>query len=149
MAMSTLLPLLISNTAFALLFAAGATLASWRRAPGIAHVLWLLVLLKLVSLPLWHAPLLPAAGDDRALAVQFAPLEPAVPVTPHIDDQPSSGALRETSSAALPQGAPQNTPCLLHVPSICSPPLVHRLIGSPRDHRTAHPPLPAPPARGA
>lgn len=71
----TLLSLALSNVLIALLLAVPATLASlWGRRPALTHALWLLVLLKLVTPPLFEAPI---AWPQLAEPIAQQPIEPA------------------------------------------------------------------------
>src|SRR5947209_10822006 len=64
--MSTLLSVGLANAACAALLAIPAFLAGrfWKRRPAVAHCLWLLVLVKLVTPPLYR-PELPWLPADR------------------------------------------------------------------------------------
>ena len=68
--MSTLLALALANAACAAVLAVPAYLVSrYTRRPALAHALWLLVLLKLITPPLIRPglPWLPAAGGPVSL----------------------------------------------------------------------------------
>ena len=104
--MSTLLQIGLANAVCAALLAVPAVVASRRRRPALAHGLWLLVLIKLVTPPLFPVtlpwlppdapPLTPTApaGDAAALnetwAIRVAAPAPSA-VAP--DDAPPAGAV--------------------------------------------------------
>src|SRR5436305_1835939 len=80
---------LSGNTLFALLPAAAAFLAARRRRPALAHALWLLVLLKLLTPPLLpatlHLPRLALAPRPHAapiVSTTAAPIAASADVTP-------------------------------------------------------------------
>lgn len=102
--MTGLFATVLSNTLVACILAAAAWLAARCRRPALAHVLWILVLLKLCTPPLfrvqlgWLVPVpvampaversaapevVPAVND--AVAVLVAPAQAAAPVLPPID----------------------------------------------------------------
>jgi beta-lactamase regulating signal transducer with metallopeptidase domain len=57
----TILEVTLTNTALAALFGLlVVSLGRWFRRPGALHLLWLLVLVKLVTPPVWRLPILPA-----------------------------------------------------------------------------------------
>ena len=74
--MSHLLQLGLANAIAAALLAAAVAAPAFvlrRRYPAVVHALWLLVLLKLVTPPLWKIPVSwhqPARDDTRAGAVE-------------------------------------------------------------------------------
>src|SRR5262245_35983674 len=81
--MSTLLALGLANSACAAVLAVPAYLVSrYARRPALAHALWLLVLLKLVTPPVIRPGLawLPAAAEESAEAA--APAPPPLPPVP-------------------------------------------------------------------
>ncbi len=117
--MSNIFSLLIGNTIFAMVLAVLAIVAMQFRRPALAHALWLLVLLKLITPPLWN--------------VEVAWLQPASPVTTRVVETPvapkelparnaaSDDAMFhvEHSSNIEPISAPVNTTKL---PAIQNPP---------------------------
>ena len=75
--MDTLLHVGLSNAVLATALALPAAAASRLRRPALAHGLWLLVLLKLLTPPLWRVPVpWPAAVAEPAGA---APAPPVIP----------------------------------------------------------------------
>jgi beta-lactamase regulating signal transducer with metallopeptidase domain len=82
--MSTLLEIALSNLAMAAVLAVPAALAGWwGRRPALTHGLWLLVLLKLVTPPIYQVP----------IAVFEPPAEAVAPVQ----------VARETAAAPIPE----------------------------------------------
>jgi beta-lactamase regulating signal transducer with metallopeptidase domain len=88
--MEWLLHTLIGNSVIAAAIASAALLALLLRRPALAHVLWLLVLVKLVTPPVLRVPVsLPWVGDEAMMtapaedsgAAAAAPIETAEPVT--------------------------------------------------------------------
>src|SRR5215813_7963362 len=115
--MSPLLQVGLSNCVMALALAAVAASAGrWCRRPAVAHGLWLLVLLKLVTPPLvtvpvpWPEPDEPAAPSAAAALPEPLPParapdpgpEPAVPVLPVPPEQARAGPEAVPEDVALP-----------------------------------------------
>ncbi len=104
--METLLHIGLSNTLLATALAVVAAAASaLTRRPALAHGLWLLVLLKLVTPPFVHLPVLPSPADVPAEEVallkldEFPQIEPpaapagdAVPEAAWVEDRPATTA---------------------------------------------------------
>ena len=106
--MNTLLEVTLSNIVMAAILAVPAALAGWwGRRPALTHGLWLLVLLKLVTPPIFWVPValaeaappppLPAVPAPMAVPV---PLEPAAPPEPP-REQPAV-ALQEPEALVAP-----------------------------------------------
>src|SRR5262249_5366761 len=76
--MDTLLHVGLSNAALATALALSAAIASRLcRRPALAHSLWLLVLLKLLTPPLWRVPLpWPAPVPEPTVATPVLPVIP-------------------------------------------------------------------------
>ena len=91
-----------------LLAMAAAAVARLARRPALAHGLWLLVLLKLLTPPLWQVPVpWPEGGPPpTAAAVPPAPALPADTITaiaaPGAPDEPSALPEQPASAAPLP-----------------------------------------------
>jgi beta-lactamase regulating signal transducer with metallopeptidase domain len=93
--MSTLLEIAVSNVVMAAVLAVPAMLAGlWGRRPALTHGLWLLVLIKLLTPPVFEIPLPwpveqeSAAGQPVPMAPPLAALReapPSEPVTPRAD----------------------------------------------------------------
>ena len=85
--MSALLEIALTNAVLALGLAVIAWASSFLRRPALTHVLWLLVLLRLVMPPIWHLPVGPlgatATGND---AGQIPPTSSNVQPEPRIAD---------------------------------------------------------------
>jgi beta-lactamase regulating signal transducer with metallopeptidase domain len=133
----TLLEVGLSNAAAALLLAllaAGIGLVC--RRPALAHALWLLVLLKLVTPPLWRVPVpWPARGEQAAAVPVEAPAEVAAveelppplavepaeapadeDVIPAAEEEAKAGpALEEETLTPVPK-APADAPVAADVP---------------------------------
>src|SRR5262245_33979449 len=74
--MSTLLAIGLANAICAALLAVPAFLASrYGRRPALAHALWLLVLLKLVTPPLFRPPLAWLPAEEEPAPVAAAPIK--------------------------------------------------------------------------
>ena len=90
--MQTLPPLawaILQNTLVALVPALLAIIARSARRPALAHVLWVLVLLKLITPPIWRVPIIPAHVDQSAVRIQLLPpISPAAPVASAADALP-------------------------------------------------------------
>ncbi|HZT83150.1 MAG TPA: hypothetical protein VFA26_23175, partial [Gemmataceae bacterium] len=81
--MDTLLHVGLSNAAVATALAVVAAAAGWAgRRPALTHGLWLLVLLKLVTPPIWPVPIGWRTGPEEAPAAAAAPAPPAEPDEP-------------------------------------------------------------------
>jgi beta-lactamase regulating signal transducer with metallopeptidase domain/HEAT repeat protein len=106
--MSWLLTMLVGNAAVAIPLSLLALVAAWRRRPALAHGLWLLVLIKLVTPPIFH--LESAWGISRQKApIAIAIEEPISAVTPvHRATEPATAIRRESPAVKA-------TP-LLHAP---------------------------------
>jgi beta-lactamase regulating signal transducer with metallopeptidase domain len=102
--MNLLVPALLSNAAIVALLATGAYAVTriWRN-PQLAHALWVLVLLKLVTPPLVNVPL-PAwfpTADSRQSVLAGADAARAVPLTSENDprtEPPSTVVANDTAS---------------------------------------------------
>ena len=83
--METLLRIALSNTACAAVLAVGATAAGWSmRRPALTHALWVLVLLKLLTPPIWNVAVWRAAPpphDAGIVASQVASDVVLLPLT--------------------------------------------------------------------
>src|SRR5215831_11016869 len=103
--MGTLLEIALSNAAVAALLALmAAGLSSLCRRPALAHRLWLLVLLKLVTPPILPVHL-PAVSHDLRAGLLGGPGQPtALPGTapPAEDAGPAAGVPAEPGEAAGP-----------------------------------------------
>ena len=115
----------LTNSVMALALAAlAACVGRWSRRPAVAHGLWLLVLLKLVTPPLFNVPIpwpeaaesaapgqvaaLPEAAPGPrilapALALHEAPAEAAQPVAPVQAEKAEPAAPAQAPVAALPR----------------------------------------------
>jgi len=96
--MAFLLETALSNLIVATLLAGLAALAGWwGRRPAVTHALWLLVLLKLVTPPLFYVPIdwpaaLPqqAQNDVEAPVRVEAPVEDVIPPWPWLPLEPGA-----------------------------------------------------------
>ena len=69
------------------------------RRPALLHALWLLVLLKLITPPLWDVPVPRPTVTGAAAAVPHAPAEDTpVPPTPVSPEKPAAGAVPLTTT---------------------------------------------------
>src|SRR5262249_13747587 len=80
--MTWLFPALLANTVVGIVLATLALLASRCGKPALAHVIWLLVVVKLVTPPIvrmivWNPP--PAAGESRSTIIDSTPQIVAAP----------------------------------------------------------------------
>jgi beta-lactamase regulating signal transducer with metallopeptidase domain len=69
---------LISNTLFAAAMCVAAEIIRRMRRPALAHAIWALALLKLVTPPLWHVHFAAPAPEFRATSQTFEPIETAI-----------------------------------------------------------------------
>jgi beta-lactamase regulating signal transducer with metallopeptidase domain len=102
--MSTLVALALSNIAMAGAMAVPAALVGWwGRRPAVAHALWLLVLLKLVTPPLVPVPIvLRETPEPIPVATEFPVLQ--------LPDAPNAEDWRTEQPPVLPEMAPQPAP---------------------------------------
>lgn len=73
--MQMLLSVLVGNTVVACILASFALVAARMERPALAHVAWLLVMIKLLTPPIWHISV-PSLSSDDSLAV-VATVRPA------------------------------------------------------------------------
>jgi beta-lactamase regulating signal transducer with metallopeptidase domain len=115
--MNALLEIMLSNVLMAGVLAVPATLAGlWGRRPAFTHGLWLLVLLKLVTPPLfqmavtWPTPPAPLADVQPALTA-LAEALPDAPTRAAIENPPTGQvAIPEPPSTELAASAPRPVP---------------------------------------
>ena len=103
--MQTLLIAAVTNTFSAALLASIAlVVGKVVRRPALMHTLWLLVLLKLVTPPVWSVPVKFGAAPHRAaptVATDHPLLEPSIPTPSHFVSMPKSRPRFEPRTAAL------------------------------------------------
>ncbi len=104
--METALVLALSNTASATVLAAVVALVAWRvRRPALLHVLWLVVLLRLLAPPLVGLPLLPAAGGVVTVQGSLALAPAAGRGTPPVSPPHRAGAIARSVAAVWAAGS--------------------------------------------
>jgi len=98
--MQAFFEILLANTACALVLAAIAWIVNrWAKNPALKHALWLLVLIKLVTPPLFRVPLdLFPSEETPALANATDPISLSTP--PPMDDMPVEGQVVLLSASA-------------------------------------------------
>src|SRR5688572_10199920 len=120
MSMDHLLQIILSNTLFAAILALAALAISRTfRRPALAHALWLLVLLKLITPPLFNIPL-PIIPADQPAPNKTTPLLPAIEPTPPDPTTVAFSGLPEIASA--PQ-QDRTSDALVISPAIVHPPI--------------------------
>ena len=111
--MDTIAPILIANTSIAVVLALLALAAGRLRRPALVHALWLLVLVKLLTPPVWHvlvyspttAPLIPVADVAMPSHSTISPVPALTPVA-----VPPSPELVTPSSLPAPQAVSRPIP---------------------------------------
>lgn len=141
--MSTLLEIALSNLLMAAALAVPAVLAGWwGRRPALTHGLWLLVLLKLVTPPIYRVP----------IAVLEPAPEPVVMVQAPAQAQPDPAAVSQPAEPLAPEQMvlPQPLPEMAPEPAPEPPPAVAELPVQPDEQllvaapeETAAPGMPA------
>jgi bla regulator protein blaR1 len=98
-----ILAVALSNVIVAALLAVPAWLAGlWGRRPALTHALWLLVLIKLVTPPLFECPIaVPAIGEPAALQPEVAVVNQAPPPEEPAEPQQAPPASPETIVGAM------------------------------------------------
>lgn len=118
--MQTLIPLIIGNTAVAAALAMVAWICSRCGRPALAHAVWLLVIVKLLTPPLWRFEL-PAAPQLRSAELAaVVPLRAVAresqlppPARPHAASQAASVPPSTSTPAAEPIRSPAYSPMQL------------------------------------
>jgi hypothetical protein len=116
--MNILLQLLLSNMVLAAGLAVLALGAGWLRRPALAHALWVLVMLKLLTPPVWRVPV-------------PAPLRP--PVAVHVMRQPDvqAGDAAAIGSTPAPIGRIPSPPAAASSPAPSKPSILSNLSPGP------------------
>src|SRR5438067_2512125 len=129
--MGPLLQVGLSNCVMALALAAVAASAGrWCRRPAVAHGLWLLVLLKLVTPPLVPVPVPWPEPEEPATPITAAALpESPLPQAPALDPGPAPAVLALPVPPEQARGGPEVVPedAVLpppreHAPAAAEPP---------------------------
>src|SRR5687768_12806705 len=114
--MLTLVSVMIVNTLIASIFALIAYLASRAGRPALAHVVWLLVLLKLLTPPLWHVHVAidKKASDpivEQAIETEsgLARALPSVPPQDHVSPHPVPAVTSPADAEVAPATAPRSS----------------------------------------
>lgn len=137
-----LVPLAISNALVAGLIAVIAwAVHRTHRYPAVAHVLWVLVLVKLLSPPLFTIPAIPvpSAGPPDAAAVDAAAVPAAAPRATS-----DTAAARATIASLADPSAAEPHPLVEAAASASAPPPATTLGGDQSHPHIAPPPGPAP-----
>jgi beta-lactamase regulating signal transducer with metallopeptidase domain len=102
--MNAFLEISLTNAAVALGLALLAAAAGRFARPAVAHTLWLLVLLKLVTPPFWHVgvPMPTAQAAPARVDVALAPAPPAAEVSVQVADTDATAAEQVASLEILP-----------------------------------------------
>lgn len=148
--MAFLLDVALANLLVAVLLAAAAALAGlWGRRPALTHALWLLVLLKLITPPLFDCPLLPASPAPSTEVAQAEPApEPEAPPiraevaifedhTPAPTIEPAPEMVEPVVADDRPAAAPAAVPAAIP-PALPAPPKAIVIEEIP-DHRWTWP----------
>jgi hypothetical protein len=104
--MNGLLQVALSNALAAAILAAAVAVPAWllrHRRPAVVHALWLVVLVKLVTPPLWK---LPVAWPHLAAVATTAPLPAASPAETRVQTVYVSAEEWDALLAARPRPSP-------------------------------------------